>query len=65
MSAKERLQKLQAELEQRGAKDVKFCFSRTNAEVPLSHVANDVADALQALIDGRCTPMAKLGDSMR
>ena len=64
MSAKERLEAVRAQLLEKGAQDVKFFFAG-DSEAPLSHVAADVADALQAFIDGRGTPLAKLGDSVR
>ncbi len=60
MNAKERLHALQAELTERGVKDVKFYFSRPEAQ--LSQVATDVADALEAYINGNYSPLEKLGD---
>jgi hypothetical protein len=56
MSAKERLQILQAKLQERGVQDVKFFFSKTNRQ-PLSQVETDVAKALEAYIDGRFTAL--------
>jgi hypothetical protein len=61
MNAKERLLAVQAALVAGGAKDVKFYFSNT-AEKPLTQVANEVADALQALLDGNVRPLGALGD---
>lgn len=64
MSAKERLHKVQAALEKRGLLDVKFYFSGA-ANIPQSHVMSDVADALQAYLDGRVRPMPEFGDSTK
>lgn len=60
MSAKARLQTLEAALRERGVVDVKFFFTNTN--VALSTIASDAADALQAALDGRMTDFAGLGD---
>lgn len=66
MSAKEQLEAVRAQLVEKGAQDVKFFFAGAAAtEAPLSHVAADVAHVLRAYIDGRCAPLAKLGDSVR
>ena len=54
VNAKERLLSVRADLEKLGAKDVKFFFSQTE-EKPLSVVANEAADALQDLLDGKVT----------
>ncbi|GEM_PF-2116954 len=63
MSAKERLQKLRAALEQRGARDVKFCFAPSVHGMPLSEVHNGVFDFLDAYLNSRSTPVVKLGDA--
>lgn len=60
-NAKERLMDTQAALEARGAKDVKFCFSNLS-EKPLSQVANEVADALEAVLSGRTKALPSIGD---
>jgi len=54
MSAKERLQGLQAKLQECGVVDVKFFFSGS-ASTPLSQFAADAADVLQAYLDGHAT----------
>ena len=55
MSAKERLQVLQAALVERGVRDVKFLFS-LDAYTSVNKVASDVADVLEAVQQGRFTP---------
>jgi hypothetical protein len=61
VNAKERLLAVQATLEERGAKDVKFYFGNT-AERPLSQVATEVADAIQALLNNNVRPLEPFGD---
>lgn len=51
MNAKERLQKVQATLVERGVKDVKF-FVNLGTETSVSALANDVADVLEAVVRG-------------
>ena len=63
MSAKARLQKMQAALQKDGAVDVKF-YLAPNPESPSTEVATDVADFLEATrIKERVKPKGKLGDS--
>lgn len=64
MNARERLQKVQAELKQRKSNDVKF-FLSVGGETPLSVVAAEAADALEAFLAGRVEAMPKIGDSAR
>lgn len=64
MSAKERMQDLQAALNERGAEDVKFYFSQ-GCDTPASHVAEDVEHVLRSYIDGRVHPKEPLRDSQR
>lgn len=65
MSAKERLQKMQAALSEQGAVDVKFYVS-ANPRHAMTEVATDVADFLEAaLIEKRVVPLERLGDSVR
>lgn len=64
MNAQERLRVLQTELESQGVDDVKFFFALTD-EKPLSEVANDVADALRAYVDGRTHNLESFSDSYR
>lgn len=61
MNARDRLQRLQAALKERGVEDVKFFFSSTD-EKPLSQVATEVAEALEAYLAGHIEPMAPLND---
>jgi hypothetical protein len=49
MSAEERLATCQAALRERGIQDAKFCFGQIS-ERPVSQVASDVADALEAVL---------------
>lgn len=51
VSAKERLQKLQAALEKRGVQDVKFCLS-LGSETSVEDLASEVADVLEAVEKG-------------
>lgn len=62
MSAKERLQALEAALEERGVVDVKFFFTNANNGA-LSTITNDVADALEDVLAGRVEEFAGLGDT--
>src|SRR5690348_12170803 len=62
MSAKERLQALEAALKGRGVVDVKFCFNTTNNGA-LSTITNDVADAVEDVLADRADEFAGLGDS--
>ena len=61
MNARERLLGVQTALEARGVKDVKFCFSNTS-EKALSQVTAEVADALQAFLNGEVRPLPKFDD---
>lgn len=63
MSANERLQGLQAALEQRGVRDVKFCFAPGVTTRPLTTVQSDVADFLDAYIKSRFTDVERVGDT--
>ncbi len=63
MSAKERLQGVQAALVQRGVRDVKFCFAPGVAAMPLSEVQSSAADFLDAYHKGRTTVRARVGDA--
>lgn len=62
MDARERLQGLQTALNERGVRDVKFCFAKDKS-VPMSHVREDVADVLQAYLDGKYHPLPPAGDT--
>lgn len=62
MSGYERLKVIQARLEARGVKDVKFAWGRGAHEIPLSQAANEVADALEAYLDGRFRPLPPFND---
>lgn len=54
MSAKERLDKVQAALLERGVKDVKFFFSN-EALGTLTKAAEGASMVLEAYLEGRCT----------
>jgi hypothetical protein len=60
MSAKVQLQQLQAALQERGAKDVKFFLQEGHS---LSKMVSDAADVLNAVIHQRCSPLPAFGDS--
>ena len=62
MSAKDRLQTLQAALDERGVTDVKFFFNLRD-DTPLTTVMSDVSDVLQAYVDGKCEKMLPIGDA--
>ncbi len=61
---KDRLDRVQAELKKRGFKDVKFFFGPIGNK-PLSEVANEAANFLEAILNGRTRPLPKFGDSVR
>lgn len=66
MSAKERLQKVQAALADKGATDVKFFLSVNPTEDSMTQVATDAAAFLEATLDPkRVSPMEPFGDSIR
>lgn len=62
MVANDRLITLQSALEGRGVTDVKFCFSLGLAQIPTSEVIANVADSLQAFLDGKLIPLMDFGD---
>ncbi len=53
MTANERLQKVQAALEQRGVRDVKFCFEPGFTKMPSSVVKEKTAIFLEACLAGK------------
>jgi hypothetical protein len=61
MNARERLLAVQAALEARGVKDVKFFFS-VMSEKPLSQVVTEVTQALQAFLDDQVQPLPAFDD---
>lgn len=63
MSAKERLQEQQAALEQRGVRDVKFCFAPSATATPLSEVQYSVANFLEAYAKENFTLRDRVGDA--
>lgn len=63
MSAKDRLQSLQAALEQRGVRDVKFFLD--DAVGGLEQLTKDVSMVLEAVISGNFASLPKLGDTLR
>lgn len=64
MSAKNRLDNVQAALVERGVKDVKFFVGRRR-EVAPSKMAADVAVACEAYLAGRYKKSEPFGDSLR
>lgn len=62
--SEKRLEQLQAVLTERGYKDVKFFFGAIS-ETPVSQLAADVADALDAVVQGQAIAQVGLGDSVR
>ena len=64
MTPRERIQSCQDRLIARGVTDIKFFWGNAS-EKPLSQVCNDVADALEAALEGRCRPVPPFGDSQR
>jgi hypothetical protein len=63
MSAKVRLQALEAQLRERGVVDVKFFFDHGTKGV--TGVANDVIDVLEAYLHGRFDAAQPIADSYR
>lgn len=63
MSAKERLQSLRPALEQRGVRDVKFCFAPGVTAIPVSQVQDRVYDLMDSYLKGRVTKVDRVGDA--
>lgn len=63
MSAKKRLQKMQAVLVQRGVRDVKFTLAPGASGLPLSTVHSGAADFIDAYLKGRTTVRTRIGDA--
>lgn len=63
MSAKVRLQALEAALRERGVVDVKFFFD--HAKKPLTGVVSDVVSVLDAVVNTRFDTAKPIGDSVR
>lgn len=63
MNAKERLQALEAALRERGVVDVKFLFNLGGDA--LSAVSAEVADVLQAVLDGKHEDFGLMNDGAR
>jgi hypothetical protein len=61
MSAKERLQAVQARLQERGVHDVKFCFAKGVSENPADDVMAKVAVFMEAYENGKRVPLTKIG----
>ena len=58
MSAKDRLQAMQAALTERGVRDVKFFFSSESMGT-LTQAAEGAAVVLEAYLNGQCVPATK------
>lgn len=54
------LDEVQATLDRRGARDVKFLFKRESVAVPMSDLEEDVADVLTKFFAGQYTVLEKL-----
>ena len=63
MSAKVRLQALEAALRERGVVDVKFFFD--HVKKPLTGVVADVVSVLDAVVGSRYDSAQPVGDSIR
>lgn len=67
-ATKERLQRAQAELQRRGALDVKFSYNFSMFDPPKNlsaeKLGSDVADMVEAVLEGRTRPMPPIGDSV-
>jgi len=61
MSAKERLQALQAALQERGVHDVKFCFANGVADNSADDVMAKVADFMEAYQRGDRVEVTHIG----
>jgi hypothetical protein len=61
---RKRLMEIERRLKERGVKDIKFVWGSIS-QTPLSHIADDVATALEAYLDGKCHPLPDIGDSVR
>lgn len=60
-TGKERLDRCQAKLEALGYTDVKFFFSKIGK--PMSEVAAEAAEVLEAVLDSRVKSFKPFGDS--
>lgn len=65
MTPKERLACVLAKLAARGVKDIRFTWSDNVDELTLDQIRTDAAIALEAYLEGRCTPAEKFGDDSR
>ncbi|HCL45432.1 MAG TPA: hypothetical protein DIC54_14770 [Pseudomonas sp.] len=63
MSAKNRLQGLEAKLRERGVVDVKFFFDHTRKPL-LTGAVSDVIEVLDAVVGSRFEKAAAFGDSV-
>lgn len=61
-ATKARLDNLQKQLEDRGVVDVKFDADYSQGA---EKVGNDMADVLEAVLDGKSHPALPIGDSVR
>jgi hypothetical protein len=60
MKTKDRLAVEQSALTERGVRDVKFLFKRESLGVPMSDLADDVADVLKSYREGKKSVMEQL-----
>lgn len=64
LTGKERLHRIERELRARGVMDIKFSFGSLD-DIPLSVVAHELADSLEAYLRGEFHPLPPAGDSTR
>lgn len=63
--AKARMEGLEQSLRERGVVDIKFHKSPEYSALSPLDQARDICDVVEAVLDGRSTPAAPLGDSVR
>jgi hypothetical protein len=63
MNAKERLQAVQAALQDRDVHDVKFCLAKGVSENSASDVMGKVADFMEAYSQGKCVELTAIGNT--
>jgi len=61
MNGRERLKQIQQKLEARGCVDIKLAWGWVQ-DKPLSAVASEVADVLEAFLDGKVRPLEPFND---
>lgn len=59
----ERLKKLQQQLDDRGIRSINFHHDETKLNLPKDERLKSLLDFVEAYLDGRSTPMLKIGDA--